>query len=76
MARSVPPGRLPLLHRVPIPAAGVQLSLDLVASTDADYSAVFSLSGGANLRLGASAWLSDTPPSASRLLDVGMSLST
>jgi len=28
MASSVPPGRLPLLHRVPIPAAWHQLSLE------------------------------------------------
>jgi len=55
MARSVPPGRLPLLHRVPIPAAWHQLSLESRRIGLADCSAAFFIAGGASLRQGANA---------------------
>jgi len=77
MARSEPPGRLPLLHRVPISAVSHRLSPASIASAYADCSAAFSHPGEANLRQNPKVLaLSTRLPSASRLLDVDMSLST
>jgi len=77
MARSVPPGRLPLLHRVPIPAASFPactgiLSHRLVRIAPRPFpSQVWRVLGRARTPC-----FVETSPSASRLLGVGMSLST
>jgi len=77
MARSVPPGRLPLLHRVPIPAAS---SPALAGSTSRQLMRIaprpFPSQVGRVLGKARKPCFVETSPSALRLLDNGMSLST
>jgi len=76
MARTEPPGRLPLLHRVPIPAAAHALAV-LPASACGSLHRPFP--SQVRRVLGADPvgpTLSTSPTSASRLPDEGMSLST